>query len=112
MPRQYRRGEKALSYDLRVRISAETAEALEAAAAASFQTRAELARTILENHLSIFQQKRSKKMKYEADYQSAAAALYDGGWRAEDLEDLMTEYDFTKEEATKICEILKEYENK
>lgn len=63
MPRQYRKGKDSLSYDLRVRISAETAEALEAAATATFQTRAQLARTIIENHLLIFQQKRSHKMK-------------------------------------------------
>lgn len=64
MPRKYRKGKDSLSYDLRVRISAETAEALEAAAAATFQTRAQLARIILDNHLQKFQQKRSAQMKH------------------------------------------------
>lgn len=44
------------------------------------------------------------------DYVSSAAALYDGGWRADDKEELIEEYDLTKEEATKLCELLEEYE--
>ena len=39
-----------------------------------------------------------------------AASLYDGGWRSTDKEELMTEYELTEEEAEKICEFLKEYE--
>lgn len=42
------------------------------------------------------------------DYSSSAAALYDGGWRAEDHDQLMSEYDLTTEEADKLCELLKE----
>lgn len=34
------------------------------------------------------------------------AALYDGGWRSEDKEDLISEYGFSEEEAEKICEAL------
>lgn len=45
------------------------------------------------------------------DYRSSAAALYDGGWRAEDRDELISEYELTKEEATTICEILAEFEN-
>lgn len=45
------------------------------------------------------------------DYRTCAAALYDGGWRAEDKDDLMEEYKLTEKEATKICEILTEFEN-
>lgn len=45
------------------------------------------------------------------DYETSAAALYDGGWRAEDKDELMTEYDLTEEEADEICEYLAEYEN-
>lgn len=45
------------------------------------------------------------------DFESSAAALYDGGWRAEDKEELMAEYELTEEEATKICEILASYGN-
>ena len=44
------------------------------------------------------------------DYQTSAAALFDGGWRAEDKEQLMAEYDLTEAEATEICEWLKEME--
>lgn len=42
---------------------------------------------------------------------SMAAALYDGGWRAEDREDLIAEYELTEEEATAICNMLESYEN-
>ena len=44
------------------------------------------------------------------DIEMSAAALYDGGWRAEDKEQLMAEYDLSEAEATEICEWLKEYE--
>lgn len=45
------------------------------------------------------------------DYRSSAAALYDGGWRAEDRDELISEYGLTEEEVSKICEILAEFEN-
>lgn len=38
-----------------------------------------------------------------------ASALYDGGWRAEDIETLKVEYGFTDEDAEAVCEKLKEY---
>lgn len=44
------------------------------------------------------------------DYQMNAAALYDGGWRAKDKEQLIAEYDLTEAEANEICEWLKEME--
>ena len=44
------------------------------------------------------------------DYTSMAASLYDGGWRAEDREQLISEYSLTTEEADEICETLKEME--
>lgn len=40
------------------------------------------------------------------DYHSIAASLYDGGWRAEDLDDIAREYDFSQVDAAKICEYL------
>lgn len=43
-------------------------------------------------------------------YEASAAALYDSGWKAEDREQLIEEYELTSEEADKICEILEEYE--
>lgn len=110
MPRKYRRGNESLSYDLRVRISAATAEALEAAAAATFQTRAQLARTILENFLISFQPSRKEKVTMIKDYQASAAALYNGGWKSSDYDELKDEYNLTDEETTKICEILQQYE--
>ena len=45
-----------------------------------------------------------KNFSYEA------ASLFDGGWRAEDHDELMREYDLTDEEATKLCEELAEME--
>ena len=44
------------------------------------------------------------------DYLASAAALYDGGWRAEDKDQLVEEYELTEEEADKLCEILEELE--
>ena len=46
------------------------------------------------------------------DYESIAAALYDGGWRSEDYEQIKTEYELTDDDVTKICELLKYYEEK
>lgn len=46
------------------------------------------------------------------DTSSAAAALYDGGWRSSDFEQLRTEYDLTEEEAQALCDELASIENK
>jgi len=46
------------------------------------------------------------------DISSSAAALYDGGWRASDKDQLIKEYQLTEDEAEKVCEELKKYENK
>jgi hypothetical protein len=43
------------------------------------------------------------------DYESMAAALFDGGWRSEDGKELKEEYDLTDEELEKICELLHEF---
>jgi hypothetical protein len=45
------------------------------------------------------------------DIESSAAALYDGGWRSDDREELIAEYQLSEDEADAICEKLKEYEN-
>lgn len=45
------------------------------------------------------------------DYRASAAALYDGGWRAEDKDEIIEEYDLTEEEAEKLCELLAEFES-
>ena len=37
------------------------------------------------------------------DMHSVVASLYDGGWRAEDYDQLMSEYDFTPDEADAVC---------
>lgn len=39
-----------------------------------------------------------------------ADSLYQGGWRAEDRDEIIAEYDLTEEEAALICERLKMYE--
>ena len=45
------------------------------------------------------------------DVEMSAASLYDGGWRAEDREQLIVEYQLTEDEADAICEKLQEYED-
>lgn len=44
------------------------------------------------------------------DYEASAAALYDGGWKTEDREQLIEEYELSEGEADKICKLLEEYE--
>ena len=44
------------------------------------------------------------------DYGSMAAALYDGGWRAEDKEQLQAEYELTDDDVERIVNLLAEYE--
>lgn len=46
-----------------------------------------------------------------AEVTSIAASLYEGGWRAEDKEALMQEYEMSEENAEIICEQLREYED-
>lgn len=46
------------------------------------------------------------------DVTSSAAALYDGGWRAADKDELIEEHNLTEEEANAICEWLEEYERR
>lgn len=48
----------------------------------------------------------SKMMTYENQY--GAAALYDGGWRAEDKNELIAEYQLTEEEVEELCNELAE----
>lgn len=45
------------------------------------------------------------------DIESSAAALYDGGWRAADRDELIAEYGLTDADADAICAKLSEYEN-
>lgn len=44
--------------------------------------------------------------------QYRAASLYDGGWRSEDRDDLIDEYDLTEDEADAICAELSAIEAK
>ena len=44
--------------------------------------------------------------------QYSGASLYDGGWRSEDKEELIREYDLTAEEADEIVAELKKIEEK
>lgn len=44
------------------------------------------------------------------DVTSSAAALYDGGWRAEDKDQLIAEYDLTEDEADILCAELENME--
>lgn len=44
------------------------------------------------------------------DIESSTAALYDGGWRAEDREEMIFCYDMDENEADAVCELLKTFE--
>ena len=44
------------------------------------------------------------------DYGSIAAALYDGGWRADDKDQLKVEYDLTDDDLKHIVDLLAEYD--
>lgn len=44
------------------------------------------------------------------DYESMAAALYDGGWRADDKDQLKAEYDLTDDDVEQIVNLLATYE--
>lgn len=44
------------------------------------------------------------------NFELCAAALYDGGWRSTDRDQMMSEYNLTQEEADGICEVLAELE--
>ena len=46
------------------------------------------------------------------DISSSAAALYDGGWRSADADQLRTEYDLTEEETQELCAALADLEEK
>lgn len=43
---------------------------------------------------------------------TSATALYDGGWRAEDRDELVAEYNLSEEEADAICEDLRRMDEK
>lgn len=42
------------------------------------------------------------------EIEQSARALFDGGWRAEDKEQIIAEYDLTEQEAVEICGWLEE----
>ena len=42
------------------------------------------------------------------EIEQAASSLYDGGWRSEDREQLIQEYDLSEREANEICKLLDE----
>ena len=42
--------------------------------------------------------------------EDSALALYDGGWRSDDKEELMIEYELTENEAFKICQLLDNFD--
>lgn len=44
------------------------------------------------------------------DIQSSASALYDGGWRSEDKDQLIAEYSLTEDEAVALCNELSRME--
>lgn len=51
-------------------------------------------------------------MERISDFSRSAAALYDGGWRADDLEQLIAEYELCRDDAVKLCEMLAEMDKK
>lgn len=48
----------------------------------------------------------------QAELTDEAAALYDGGWRDGDLEELVAEYGMSEDHASDLCEIFKEYDRR
>ena len=44
-----------------------------------------------------------------SDIEYTAAALYDGGWRAEDADTLRVACALTEDETREICELLRQY---
>lgn len=46
------------------------------------------------------------------DIETSAAALYDGGWRAEDIDAMISEYDMTREDAEMIAQELEAMSDK
>lgn len=51
-------------------------------------------------------------MFFNEEVEASAAALYDGGWRSKDRNELQREYNMDNEWTDAICKKLKEYENK
>ena len=43
------------------------------------------------------------------DFESMSAALYDGGWRVEDRDQLKVEYDLTEDDVEHIIDLLETY---
>lgn len=50
-------------------------------------------------------------MMMTIDNQYTAAALYNGGWRSDDREDLMEEYGINDAEADELCKELRKMED-
>ena len=48
-------------------------------------------------------------MTNRSELESIAATLFDGGWTAEDRDQLISEYELTEEDADAICEMLKSF---
>ena len=46
-----------------------------------------------------------------ADIEFTSAALYNGGWRSDDRDELIEEYHLSEDEADAICKKLQEYES-
>lgn len=46
------------------------------------------------------------------ELETAAASMYDGGWRAKDRDAIQKEYDLTDDDTDAIVEKLTEYENR
>ena len=43
------------------------------------------------------------------DVQACASALYDGGWRSEDRDDIIDLYNLSEDDADAVCDLLKDY---
>lgn len=51
-----------------------------------------------------------KKSFYEEEVENCAAALYDGGWRNDERDEIQEEYNLDDEWTDAICKKLEEYE--
>jgi hypothetical protein len=67
-------------------------------------------RVITKGKRNIFYKLKGEIKMERHEIESTAAALYDGGWRSTDEEELRKEYGFEKSEVAAICEKLAEYQ--
>lgn len=54
--------------------------------------------------------KKLGQVEFNENFDAEAASLYDGGWRPEDRDRIIIEYELTPEQADRLCEKFKEFD--